>query len=131
MGFRPTVMIASKKVSRTHYRIAIRYELPTIRPAPRWRSAGWALISFLGVSLTIGRLPRMQARDEIVKQIDKLSPEMQQQVLRFVASLAASMPKGECGAVLRQFSGSLDAVSAQQMIQAIEEECERVDAGEW
>ena len=75
--------------------------------------------------------PQMQARDEIVKQIDKLSPEMQQQVLRFVASLAASMPKGECGAVLRQFSGSLDAVSAQQMIQAIEEEFERVDASEW
>jgi hypothetical protein len=35
------------------------------------------------------------------------------------------------GAVLRQFSGSLDAVSAQEMIQAIEEECVRVDASEW
>lgn len=56
---------------------------------------------------------------------------MQQQVLRFVASLAGSAPKGEHGAALRQFSASLDAVSARQMTQAIEEECERVDAGEW
>jgi hypothetical protein len=31
----------------------------------------------------------------------------------------------------RQFSGFLDNASAGEMIQAIEEECERVDAGEW
>jgi hypothetical protein len=37
---------------------------------------------------------------------------------------------GENGAVLRQFSSSLDAVSAEQMTQAIAEDCERVDA-EW
>jgi hypothetical protein len=63
-----------------------------------------------------------------VKQVDKLTPEMQEQVLRFVASLAASTPKGENGAVSRQSSGFLDAISAQQMAQAIEEECERVAA---
>ncbi len=34
--------------------------------------------------------PLMEIRDQIVKQIDKMTPEMQQQVLRFVASLAAS-----------------------------------------
>jgi hypothetical protein len=38
---------------------------------------------------------------------------------------------GEKGARLRQFSSSLDSVSARQMSQAIEEECEQVDAGEW
>ena len=73
----------------------------------------------------------MEVRDEIVKQIDKMTPEMQQQVLRFVASLTVSPLKGESGAALREFSGSFDAVSAQQMIQAIEEECERVDARDW
>ena len=56
---------------------------------------------------------------------------MQEQVLRFVASLSASAPAGEKGARLRQFSSSLDSVSAREMIQAIEEECEQVDAGEW
>ena len=73
----------------------------------------------------------MDITNEIVARIGKLPPEMREQVLRFVASLTASLPKGESGTALRQFSGSLDAESAQQMIQAIEEDCERVDAGGW
>ena len=56
---------------------------------------------------------------------------MQKEVLRFVVPLVSSTPKGESGAVLRPFAGSLDHVSAQEMIRAIEEECERVDAGDW
>ena len=73
----------------------------------------------------------MDIRNEIAMRVDKLPREMQQQVLRFVASLAVSPSSGESGRALRQFSGSLDAESAQQMIQAIEEECERIDAGAW
>jgi hypothetical protein len=73
----------------------------------------------------------MDVRAEIVKQVEKLPPAMQEQVLRFVASLTASAPTGESGATLRQFSSSLDAESARQMMQAIEEECEKVDASEW
>lgn len=73
----------------------------------------------------------MDVRDEIVARVEKLPREMQEQVLRFVASLSAPTPRGESGAVLRRFSGSLDTVSAREMIRAIEEECERVDASEW
>jgi len=73
----------------------------------------------------------MDVRDETVARVDKLSLEMQKQVLRFVASLAEPAPKGESGAALRRFSGSLDPVSAEEMIRAIEDECERVDATEW
>ena len=73
----------------------------------------------------------MDVREEIAKQVEKLPPDLQEQVLRFVASLSVSAPTGENGARLRQFSSSLDSVSARQMIQAIEEECERVDTGEW
>lgn len=74
---------------------------------------------------------QMDVRHEIAKQVEALPEEMQEQVLRFVASLAGSVPKGERGAALRQFSSSLDAVSAGEMAQTIEEGCERVDAGEW
>jgi hypothetical protein len=70
-------------------------------------------------------------RDEIVARVDKLPPEMQNQVLRFVDSLTASVPKGERGADLHLFSGSLDSASAREMARVIEEECEQVDAGEW
>jgi len=73
----------------------------------------------------------MDVRQEIARQVEKLPPETQEQVLRFVASLSAAAPAGENGASLRRFASSIDSVSAGQMIQAIEEECERIDAGEW
>ena len=56
---------------------------------------------------------------------------MKEKVLRFVTSLSVSALTGEKGATLRQFSSSLDSVSVRQMIQAINEECERVDATGW
>jgi hypothetical protein len=71
---------------------------------------------------------RVDVRLEIARQVEKLPPETQEQVLRFVNSLAASAPAGEKGANLRQFASSIDSVSAGQMSQAIEEECERIDA---
>ena len=74
---------------------------------------------------------KMDFRDELVARVEKLPPEMQEQVLRFVASLAAPGLTGESGAVLRHFSGSLDPIAAQEIAQAIEKHCERVDAGEW
>jgi hypothetical protein len=52
-------------------------------------------------------------------------------VLQFVASLTDSPQKGERGAALRPFSSSLDPAAARQMAQAIEDECERVDANDW
>ncbi len=73
----------------------------------------------------------MNVSQEIARKIDNLPPDLQAQVLRFISSLSTSAPVGEHGATLRQFSSSLDSLSAQQMIQAIEEECERVEAGDW
>jgi hypothetical protein len=73
----------------------------------------------------------MDAKQEIAREVGNLPPELQEQVLRFVGSLDQSAPVGEKGAALRQFSSSLDSVSARQMMQAIEEECERVEVGEW
>jgi hypothetical protein len=73
----------------------------------------------------------MDLTQEIAKQVEKLPLGAQEQVLRFVASVAASAPTGEKRANLRQFASSIDSVSAGQMIQAIEEECGRIDAGEW
>jgi hypothetical protein len=75
--------------------------------------------------------PQLDFRREIAEQVKALPPEMQERVLRFRGFFGRSAPKGERGAALRQFSFSLDAVSARQMAQAIEEGCERVDAGEW
>lgn len=73
----------------------------------------------------------MDFRQEIAEKIDNLPPALQAQVLRYIAALSSPDPVGESGAVLRQFSASLDPISARQMTQAIEEECERVEAGDW
>jgi hypothetical protein len=70
-------------------------------------------------------------RAEIAARVDALTPEMQEQVLRFVSSLASAPPKGEPGVALRRFARLLDRESAQEMREAIEEGCERVDASEW
>ncbi|MFN0103900.1 MAG: hypothetical protein ACKV2U_17680 [Bryobacteraceae bacterium] len=68
---------------------------------------------------------------EIAKQLERLPPSKQEQVLRFVVSLTAVAPIGEKGTAFRAFSGSLDSVSAQEIREAIEKECERVDRSQW
>ena len=72
----------------------------------------------------------MDVKDEIARQVGKLPLDAQNRVLQFVTSIAAAT-RGANGADLCQFAFSLDAESAQQMTQAIEEECERIDAAEW
>ena len=73
----------------------------------------------------------MDARDEIVARVDRLPPELREQVLRFVASLAAAPLRGERGADLRPFAGSIDSAAAREMMRAIEQECEGVDGSDW
>jgi hypothetical protein len=70
----------------------------------------------------IGRFRRVDIREEIVARVDELPAELQERVLRFVTSLSATAPKGESGAALRRFSGVLDPKSAQEMVEAIEEQ---------
>ncbi len=73
----------------------------------------------------------MDIRQEIARRVETLPAHLQEQVLWFAISLSADAPAGENGSVLRQFASTLDSLSARQMTQAIEEECERVDTGEW
>jgi hypothetical protein len=73
----------------------------------------------------------VDVRQEIAARVQELSPELQEQVLQFVTSLTHTRPKGQPGASLLKFAGSLDPVSADEMMRAIEESCEQVDVGEW
>jgi hypothetical protein len=73
----------------------------------------------------------MDVRQEIAKRVEVLPADLQERVLRFVASLSAPSPVGESGSALRRISSCLDPLSAREMIQAIEQECERVDTSEW
>jgi ADP-dependent phosphofructokinase/glucokinase len=73
----------------------------------------------------------VDVKQEIARRIEALPIEMQERVLEFVSSLAAADRKGENGTVLRQFSSTLDAVSAREMSEAISKGCEQIDARDW
>lgn len=70
-------------------------------------------------------------KQEIVKELDKLTPELQLQVLTFVRKLRLSPAEGVPGKELLRFAGILTPEEAELMERAIEEGCERVDQGEW
>jgi divalent metal cation (Fe/Co/Zn/Cd) transporter len=72
-----------------------------------------------------------EVQSELLKQLEQLSLAKQWKVLGFARTLADAGPRGVPGTELLDLCGSLPAEDAQEMIQAIEEECERIDPNEW
>jgi hypothetical protein len=70
-------------------------------------------------------------KEQILSDLDRLSAAEQQRAAELVHSLVSATPKGTPGRDLLPFVGTIDDESARQMIEAIEEECERVDLDEW
>jgi len=69
-------------------------------------------------------------KDQILKDLDQLSPEQQTRAAELVHGLVSSLPAGASGRDLLHFVGTLDDESAREMMKAIEEGCERVDLDE-
>jgi len=67
-------------------------------------------------------------KDNLIAQLDKLPHNLQLRVLDFVKGL---IPKGVDGKSLLRFEGAIPAGDLQLMTKAIEENCEKVDTGEW
>lgn len=65
-------------------------------------------------------------KQEIVEELDKLTPELQLQVLTFVRKLRLSPAEGVPGKELLRFAGILTPEEAGLMERAIGEGCERV-----
>jgi len=70
-------------------------------------------------------------KNQILSDLDRLSPEEQAQAARLVHSLVSPLPRGASVEDLLSVAGTLDLESAREMMAAIEEECERVDRDEW
>lgn len=66
-------------------------------------------------------------REQILSDLDRLSPEQQWQAADLVRALATPLPKGASIEDLLTLAGTLDDESARQMREAIEEGCEQVD----
>ena len=69
--------------------------------------------------------------DEVVEQLKVMPQPLQKQVLEFVRSLVKAEVRGTPGQQLLHFAGSVPSDDLQLMREAIEQDCERVDIGEW
>ncbi len=70
-------------------------------------------------------------KERILTDLDRLSPEQQEQAADLVHGLASTLPRGATVEDLLSVAGTLDAVSAREMTAAVEAGCERVDLDEW
>ena len=68
---------------------------------------------------------------EIVERLHELPAPQQQLVLDVVRSLASHKPQGVPAQDLLPLAGAITAEDARQMMTAIEEGCESVDANAW
>jgi hypothetical protein len=75
----------------------------------------------------------VSVKEQIVSQLDKLSEGQQQQVLEFTHGLQRTLPPGTPGGVLiaRAREINFDPEDLAEIVQAIEEDCERIDWDEW
>jgi hypothetical protein len=69
-------------------------------------------------------------RDEVLRELEKLGAADQRRVMDFLRALGSARPRGTRGSDLTRFAGTLSEESADKMMAAIEDGCERVD-GEW
>ena len=72
----------------------------------------------------------MDLKTEIVRRLDALPPERQGDVLAFVDRIGQTLTRGTPGSQFLPFFGTLDDVSAKEMREAIEADCERIDRSE-
>lgn len=70
-------------------------------------------------------------KEQILRDLDRLSTEQQKRAAELVHGLVSARPKGTPGRELLRFAGILDDESAREMTEAIEKGCERVDLDEW
>jgi hypothetical protein len=68
---------------------------------------------------------------EIAKLLHRLPEAQQQRVLDFARELAEAKPHGIPGANLLAFAGRIPPDDLQRMSDAIDQDCEAVNLGEW
>jgi len=70
---------------------------------------------------------------EVLKYLQKLPPDKQQEILDFARKMAETpvRPKGIPGNALLRFGGCIDKEDIKLMQKAISQGCERIDTDEW
>jgi hypothetical protein len=72
-------------------------------------------------------------RDELLRNLEKLSPEKQRELLAYACSLTESTHpvKGTPGKDLIAFGGLIEPSDLSKIAKVIEEDCEQVDTSAW
>jgi hypothetical protein len=70
-------------------------------------------------------------QNELLQQVDRLPIDRQREVLAFVSNLVKSSATVKPPRHFLELAGTLPAEDAREMLQAIEEGCEQVDANGW
>jgi hypothetical protein len=70
-------------------------------------------------------------KEQILNDLDQLSPAQQKRAAQLVRELVSPLPRGASVEDLLRIAGILDDEAAREMTEAIEEGCERVDLDEW
>jgi hypothetical protein len=68
---------------------------------------------------------------QLLEELEKLSPALQDRVLAFARALASTRRGGVTGESLLRFAGAIDPKDLDLMSRAIEEGCERIDPNAW
>ena len=74
-------------------------------------------------------MPAVKA--QILNDLNQLSPTQQRRAAELVRGLVSALPKGASVEDLLRVVGVLNDEAAHEMMEAIEEGCERVDLREW
>ena len=69
-------------------------------------------------------------RQELLAHLDQLDEAQQEQVLRYVRTLATAFSRGVPGESMLRFAGTIEQDDLAQMSQAIEDGCEQVHLDE-
>jgi len=75
--------------------------------------------------------PSIEVKQKIIEQINILPAEYQLKVLEFAIELSQSLPRGTPGKNLLQFANIITKKDAQNINNAITEECGRTNLDEW
>ncbi len=67
----------------------------------------------------------------ILDEVHKLATPQKERVLEFARSLVNDQAPGISGECLLRFAGAIDKANLEEIAQAIERGCERVDYNEW
>lgn len=72
-------------------------------------------------------------RDEIMRQLDRLSPQQQRELLTYALRLQSKLPPGIPGEELVRRAGEINFPpdDLAEIARAIEEDCERIDWDGW